>query len=785
MVSMYGSMKDEELDALHAHFTRKYGGQMLDESRPVEERHLGVLVDQNYRPRLAGSEGPPPPANGGSSAKTVAGMSSSLCPSAAAELRSAQECAKEVLYRQLKNLSLAMYLCMDKNKDWGSMGKQRVSLSLCRNILKIPNNREVIQLDADRFFRIVDEQDAWLGRKSGDEMARYCKEKTVSLFGKDFYWFSELREFVKLFDAEYYFYSYAGSYGAEFIFGAVSWTQIDDTPIYTFLDEYTRSPSNCLSIAGRSPSPMQIRKVSLEVIFFNKWEGFFRRTKAAQRRCLRHPNSAIRESLKERALTWYEITDPADLLRFKDKVLNNMGDGVIWHEFGHQISQRDMIPVHWALRGNIRDDETVSCALEELLAEWAPVRGGKKGAVIRFLEIADSDSKAASGLFYTFLSDNWYVDEEEEFLSLRSNSYLGLGLYFIEPDGSVNFDRMAREHGRIYGFLLDKFRRVMERLLDFLSHATFVKDGRLLCYDEVEAENLKSRQEKNAELTVEKIKEYDNYWKDVLACLKASESEWKRFQDLIAQESALLEHDILALVTGGNTMQYINSLRSFIIDRCRKIGIYNPPNPTNIKKAVQKASEKLGVPQKKITQIYNRFDRIMNGEVYEADIKYDGPPDPFIYVLQEMMLETGMGAILSGMFLGKWCEPEERRSLRRYIKNELEDLRNQIENEMYQQVDLLRVNKRYADPSLVKGILKGIKFYDGGSLEDKIKAVEPASFDNEALLEAFIPLRRGYMDWDTIEAVWRINQDLRPDEFMLQWSIDRNFLEALVEVYAE
>jgi hypothetical protein len=784
MVSIYSRMKDEELNALHSHFTEKYGRQMLDETRPAEKRHLRVLVDRNYR--HGGSKGLPLPANEEYPAKTVAGVSFPR-PSVEAELRSVQECAKEVLYRQLRNLSLAMYLSMEKNNNWESMGEQRVSISFCRNILNIPNDREATQFDADRFRRILDAYDTSLGKKSGDEMARYCKEKTVSFFGKDFYWFSELREFIKLFDADYYFYSRSGSYGAEFIFGKTVWTQIDDTPVYTFLNEYIRSPGkNCLSIAGRAPSPMQIRRVALEVICFNKWQGLFRTTKAECRRYSRHPNSAIREELKRKAMAWYGITGPDDFLKYKDQWVDLMADGVIWHEFGHQISQSDMNPVRRAFYHANSQDENVSCALGELLAEWAPVRGGKKGAIARFLETAGSDIKTAASNFYMFFSDNWYVDEEEEFLALRSNTYLGLGLYFIEPDGSVNFERMAREHGHIYKFLLDIFHRIMETFFDFLLHTDLRKDGQRISYDDAEEGILKHRQEKNPDLGADKMKEDISYWEGILDYLKASEKGWKQFQALMDEQAALLEHEVLVLVTGGNIMKYENSLRRYIVDRCREIGMYNPLKPVNSKKAVQKACKKLNIPQKKTLRIHECFDSIMGGKTYEASINYDGPPDPFITVLQEMMLESGMGNILSGMFLGDRYETEEDLvSLKEYINTELEDIRDKIEDECYRQIDLLRVNKLYADPPLVRKILKTIKFSDGGSLADKIKAVESASFDNDAILEAVIPLRRGYMDWDTIQAIQRINQDLRPDEFWFQWSIYRDFLEFLFDGYAD
>jgi hypothetical protein len=654
-------------------------------------------VDRNYRP--AGSGSPPLPANREEyPAKTIAGISFP-CPSAKAELRSVQECAKEVLYRQLKSLALALYLCMEKNKNWGGMGEQRVFVSFCRNILNVPNDRGVTQFDADNFRRIVESHDRSLGKKSGDEMARYCKEKRIALFGKEFER-SELCEFIKLFDAEYYFYSHSGSYGTEFIFGKAAWTQIDDTPIYAFVDEYIRSPEkNCLSIAGRAPSPMQVRRVSLEVICLNKWQKYFEATKAERRRCSRHPNTAIREELTRRAMASYGIAGPGDFLKYKNEWIGLMVDTVIWHEFGHQISQSDMTarnPAHYAFSRVINQDETVSCALGELLAEWAPARGEKKGSIAWFLETAGSDSKTATSQFHLFLSDNWFVDEQE-FLSLRSNSYLGLGLYFIEPDGSVNFDLMAREHARIYGFLLDIYHRVMETLLDFLFHADLRKDGQRIKYADAEEGILKQRQEKNPDLDADKMKKDYTYWEAILDCLKASENGWEQFQDLMAQEASLLEHDILVYITGGNTMEYDNSLRRYIVDRCRELGFYNPPKPVNIKKTIQKACKKLDIPRKEALRIHGRFDGIMGGKTYEPSIHYDGPPDPFINVLQEMMLESGMGTILSGFFMGNRHEVEEDLvPLKEHINSDLEYLRDKIEDESCQQIDVLRVNKLYA-----------------------------------------------------------------------------------------
>jgi hypothetical protein len=128
--------------------------------------------------------------------------------------------------------------------------------------------------------------------------------------------------------------------------------------------------------------------------------------------------------------------------------------------------------------------------------------------------------------------------------------------------------------------------------------------------------------------------------------------------------------------------------------------------------------------------------------------------------------------------------PEDTAEKRKeYIKDELENIRDQLESEMYMEIDVLKINKKYNIKPMVEELLESITFFDGKKLKDKIKEITYEELKNDALMEVSIPLKRGYMDWNTSQAVWRINQDLRPDEFIMQWTIDKDFLESLIEVY--
>jgi hypothetical protein len=788
MISIYSGLSDSELEKLHGYFTEKYGRFMLDESLPIKERHLTWQVSQKS-PDLAATGGFLPP--NGAPAPLPDGAD--LPALRKQELFYVQESDKEVLYRQFFDMSLLIYLAMQKTKQWGVLGEQRISISLCRAILRIKNDSDVTQWDADRFGKILQECDKRYGNLPGEELVQYCKDKPIVLFGKEYVFFNQLRDFITLLDADYYLFVKGGPFCAEYIFGSVTWQKIGDIDIYTFQDEYIRSPMHCLSIAGRSPNPMQIRHVAMEVIYHNNWDVFLARSKAERRRALRHPNTAIRDRVKETALLLYGAETKDKLKNKKVGFIDDMESGVVYHELGHWLSEQGMDPVYWAIRFAIAEDPTPCCALEELLAEFAPVRGEKMGAIAHILEVARGDPQKAAALFYVFMSDNWYVDEEEEFLALRSNTYLALSLYFIRSARSVDFTMMENEHSRIYAFLLDKYRRLLETYLDLFYRTVYQKGGRAMSYQELEADILRQWQEKDPDWTIDKMKQNSGYWSGIVNIhLKSLPEGWKQYEDITASGAVSLEFDILALITGGNTMQYNNSLRQYIIERCKELGIYQVPREIDWKGTVQEVCAKLGITQKESEWVQGRFEKIFGGTNYDVQINYDGKPDPFILALQEMLIESGYGAILSPMLVGDDYNPgtcktarERSRYITEFVKDSLLTLRDQLEAEMYSSIDLLRLNPKYPIEALVEQALKTIASFNGTKLATKIKMVEsaPLDSDSDALMEVFIPLRRGYMDWNTAQAIWRINQDLRPDEFMVQWIVDAEFLTALFEAY--
>ena len=760
-VSIYSKLTEDELKNLHSQLTAKYGKALLDDSRSLEERALIKLV-----------------------AKRVS------IDKQEQELESVREFVKEYLFRALKELALLMYLAMDKRKDFGVMGEQRVSISFCRNILNIPNNREVTQFDADRFRRVLDECDKRNGNRSGDAYLAYIKSYSLEIFEKKYPVtdFTYVNILLELLDADYYFFNtHNHPYGVRFVFGQVEKREIEQNKAYIMLKEYIRSPQFVLSVAAEVfKDATMIRQEACEVIFFNKWQKFYDQSKAERKRALHHTNSSIREGIKSSALKFYDASDTQNVLRVKETFIQEMIDGIIWHEMGHHVSYADMDPVHLAFYYNFPEGEGVGTAITEALADWAPARGQRKGAFTRFAEIAQTNVQRATRDLYVYMSDNWFVDEEEEFMSLMSNVLVGLAIYFINPDGSVDFMRLAKEKDQIYAFLQKRYKTLVEKLLEIVRHSNYEVGIHKLDYNALEKEIYKMYQKSRNAKPLEELRRFSFFWINVVGYLqKFSKDGWKQYQDALAEEALQLEQMILKVITKGNEEKYKNSLREYIVERAKEINVIKILPAVDHAETVRKSCEAMKMPEKIREKVQEKFKEIIGGKNYDISISYEGEKDPFIAVLQEMLLKSGYGDIKSGMLIGEYYNPEATPEERKeYIKGELETLRDQLESEMYMEIDILRVNEKYPIRPMVEELLTTVAFFDGHKIAEKIKSVEFTTFNNEALMEIFIPLKRGYMDWNTSQAVWRINQDLRPDEFMLQWTVDKDFLEALIETYS-
>jgi len=565
-LTMYSGVTDDDLNFMHSLFTEKYGNDLFNEIIPIEERKLTALVARKVSKKEQKQE-----------------------------LFSVREFVKEYSYRIFKEWALLIYVAMDKRKNFGAMGEERVSISFCRSILNIPNDCDVFLLDNERFHMIIDECDKRNGYKSGDEYLAYIKNYSLKIFGQE-YTILNITNINKLFElceVDYYLYATTGNlYGVKFILGRMEKQEIGQNKVYIMKREYVHSPQFILGIVAEVFNDSTIiRKKALEVIFFNKWQKFFDQTIDEREDALYHPNSSIREGFKRRAMFFYDADNTKKVLKKKELFIAEMIDGIIMHEYGHHISFSDMEPVHYALSSNFTDSGNCAAAhvLIEVLADWAPQKGGKKGAFTRFVELAQTDVKRAARCFYVYMSDNWFVDAHEECMPLMSDILAGLAISFINPDGSVDFKRISEEKDQIYAFFLQSYKELMDKLLTVIRNSHYDLDGKKINFTDLEMELYEMYRNSRNARPLEELRVYSHFWINVFGYLRDhSKAGWELYQQTISREAVLLERNVLELVARGNGEKYKNSLREYIIKRARESRIIGGQLDIDIIAAIRK-----------------------------------------------------------------------------------------------------------------------------------------------------------------------------------------------------
>lgn len=697
---------------------------------------------------------------------------------------------ESMVFQATREYAILQYIVMEKTNSFTSMGEQRVSISFCRNILNIPGNREVTQFDADRFRRIVDEEGEKYKSVSIDTLVKKKKDPYLN-FGFASYSIGEWKNINNILtsldsDKELLFTYHKDT--PSIFFMTCERKNIGNLVFALVKKEYVRTPENVLSLAATQGDEfVRVRQESCEVIFFNKWQKFFDQSKIEFKRALNHPNSAVREGIKRKALELYKVSTSAEVGKIRKIFIEEMIDGIIWHEIGHKVGQGKefLTPEEDAIGSAIGRGDTFIRALSEGLADWAPASGKMQGAISRFCEIARKDKNKALRLCYVYLSDNWFIDEEEEFMKYQNDILTSLLLAYIKSDGDINFEQLEKDIPKIHGFLVKQYLKAIQEIRNIYNKDQYEVGIHVLNFEKLQKETFKLYKDSEMKKSETELLGSVHFWTNILGYAKKFGKIFSaEFENYLNNGGTELLNSILKIVSKNNPDAYKGFLREYMYMRFKELGILMEAKKVDYEKAMNFACAKVQMPEKVAQKVKEKFKEIFDGKNYDISISYEGKPDPFIAVIQEMMINTGMGDIKAGMLLGELYDADEPIEKRKeYIKNELEGIRDQVESEMYLEVDTLRVNKKMNIKPMVEELLGAIDFLNGKKLKDSIKEVVFEDIKNDALFEVFVPLKRGFMDWNTSQAVWRINQDLRPEEFIMQWTIDKEFLELLVSTY--
>jgi hypothetical protein len=755
-LTYFSDYTDEELRGMNSLLGYVYGKDLSNKDIPKEQRKITALVAANAKVSKDKMEW---------------------------ELKWVREVVIESLYRGLRELALIIMVLMTKRREYTANGKENVISSFARTILNILNIQEISHLEVDELMTILRECDNRNGNKSDDEYSDFIKNYTLQILGQT-YTISEpsnINNLLELLEVDDYLWVKSCSlYEIEFIFGRMKKQEIEDDYLYVMEEEYIRSPQSIIGIASRLfRDSTMIRKEAIEVLSFNKWERPFDQSKAHLMYAKYHPNTNIAEGLKKRALYFFGTSNKEDFISKKDAFMLDMMKCALYHKNAHQLNRTFIDPVRYALPKYIPEDFEVLGVLDELMADWIPKTGDKKGGDFsEFIELAKKDVKLATRDLYIYMSDTWHTGRDE-LRPLMSNVCVGLAISYINPDGTADFNRMAEEQNQIYKMLLNIYNELIDKLFTVIRNSEYDLEGKKLGYDGLEKEIFEMyKNTSDAVPQQEDLKYKHYYWLKVLGYLQNNSNEEYKYLNVLTKGAVQLEKMVFEFVFKDDADKYRNPLREYIIQKAQKTGIISPE--IDIASAVSKACTAIKMTEETRRQVQDTIKEIIEGSPGYPSIDYIDE-NPVIAVLQEMMLESGYGNIKSRMFIGEYDPNRTNEELIKYLGLDcLYHLCEQIDEE-YLVVEELLINQKY----LIQPMIEDLLTKDYGYTLSKIHSIKSTVFDNDALMEVVPPpIKRGITGWNTIQAICRINEDLRePKEIYYPWIIDRPFLEALAEAY--
>jgi hypothetical protein len=557
MKTNYSELTNDEMENLHNELTLKYGKYLLDASRPSEEREITKLVAARYKDKTQQNR----------------------------EIRSVCDFFLEYIYRNMRELSMIIYLAMRKTNNFGPHGEERISISFCRCINDISNDCQVTSFDAIILDLLLDECDRRNGCKSGEEYKAYCNNYSINIFGRqctaaDFN--NVVNELFKLLGMDCFLWATLSSpYGVRVCLGILEEHEIEKNKIFIMKKELIRSPQLISSIAAEVYRDSTIiRKVAFEIIFRNKWVEYFNQSASDREIALLHDYSAIREGFKRLALNHYGIFKKEDVRQKKEAFLSDQMFFTICHELGHHIGNKDMRLEHYDFHWVFTNTDSIGSTLEEALADYAPQKDTKKGAILSFLEMARTNIKVAAANVFCYLSDYWFLDEDEdEYYGIRSNVMVGAMISFIKPDGTVDFDRLAAQIERFYIFFHERYGDLIDKLLSVIRNAEYDFEIKKIDYPALEQRIYEMHQGTRNAKPLDELRHSYIFWENAVDFLKKHSVEgWKRYQQVIAEETISVQQALLNMITYGNGEKYNNSLRVFIVEKAKECGIIEPPN---------------------------------------------------------------------------------------------------------------------------------------------------------------------------------------------------------------
>lgn len=401
---------------------------------------------------------------------------------------------EEYLKRDIKKISVLQYLHMKNTDDWGDLGEQRITISYCRHLLQIPNDKEVTQFDADKFNGLIEKLALPYQQNSPEKLRQLDEAIKCNIFTKkvDYSKEESINQLLTFLESNKGLI--AGQLGKyrSVIFGEAKIKQMEGYRVTTFGQEIARTPSCVLSIAAVvGGKHIAMRTSSCETIFANKWRGLFNISSYELFFNLLHKLEQIGLIFKIKAVLAYKVKDTRSINKKQKLFIEEILEGLIWHELGHGIVINNLLSVEDSAFGEALGvlGANIISVQKEILADWAPLHKNIKGPLNHFCDLAKKNSAKATRLLYVYFSDNWFLGEQNDQFDNHSDIMISLILKHVRNDSSINFNSLQQElrgkKNNLFNYILKEYKRITKYLEKEIKKGEFIYNNKSVGFSEL------------------------------------------------------------------------------------------------------------------------------------------------------------------------------------------------------------------------------------------------------------------------------------------------------------
>jgi len=730
---------------------------------------------------------------------------------------------EEHIIRQLYSLAGIQYLIMERTGNYGILGDQRVSISFCRLLNDISPDREVTQFDVDSFRRKILKDRKDINALPLDELKTKVDNFRLKIFKQSFslHDMTKINSLLKIITSHKKIYVSTQNQELFFLFGDVKTKKKSKYHIYIFETEAMRSPYAALSIvAGNSKNNVNIRRISCETIFYNKWVRIFDYSENEKKRLLEDIDNNIGETIKKIALQKYKVNSKEELLKIKKLFIDEIVEGVLWHEIGHTVVYDNILNFkHIALGKTFHSlGDSLTTVYGEFLADWAPVYNSIYGPLHFFLELSKKPDtrEKAERMLYVYLSDNWFLSHEDKegILPSQTDILVPVLMRYFTSTG-IDFDRFTKQYQKDFEYLLKMYTTALESIIAPIQEATFTFRGKN--YGFVDIDNFireildhpdcKKSWEQDGEQGFQVF-----YWANIIDWTKNyAPTAFSRVKKLLTEALDNFKKQLLETITSPEVAaEYNNEIRSFLVSRMKELGFYSKVEPISNEEAIKMAMDDAFVFSSEKEKVWSWFKDIIEGNPVEISINYTGSSTPAVTVLQEMLLRGRVGKINDPQVIKlektkfdiKSLQAQEKvielkleedvavplsekeKEKEQTLKNHLQKIKSYFDNNKILRIKNLKLNLMHGTERQVKHLAREtLLTEDNKSLSDKIFSYESAIMPSDVVFELYTSIERGVCDWNTIHAIARINKQLQLDTPENSPIINKEVIEKIIKGY--